>query len=223
MESQAGLAGKSKPSRSMGSCRTTADPIYRAASVPRSAKCSGAILRPRSPLCSISSRIRNRQAQADYAIDLLTLRQTQLGNRKDLNQVEVDVRNSVVALQQARARCEPQLRNRTLQQQLFDAEQRRFRLGASTPYNVAVQQRDLINAQSAAVAALVAYSTARVALDQTLGITLEAEPHQLSTEVKSGKSRERLASPLRGRQQPPPRENSEMPIREPGVENPSYG
>jgi outer membrane protein len=130
--------------------------------------------------------IRNRQAQADYSIDLLQLRQTQLTNRKDLNQVEVDVRSSVVALQQARARLDAALRNRTLQQELFDSEQKRFRLGASTPYNVALQQRDLINAQSSVVAAMVAYSTARVTLDQTLGITLEAN-HIDINEARSGK------------------------------------
>jgi outer membrane protein TolC len=130
--------------------------------------------------------IRNRQAQADYSIDLLQLRQTQLTNRKDLNQVEVDVRNNVVALQQARARYDSALRNRQLQQELFDAETKRFRLGASTPYNVALQQRDLVSAQSAAVAAMVAYSNARVALDQTLGLTLEANRITMD-EVKSGK------------------------------------
>jgi len=130
--------------------------------------------------------IRNRQAQADYAIDLLTLRQTQLGNRKDLNQVEVDLRNSVVTLQQARARFDAALQNRVLQQQLFEAEQKRFQLGASTPYNVAVQQRDLISAQSSAVAALVAYSTARVTLDQTLGATLDRN-HISIGEVKTGR------------------------------------
>ena len=130
--------------------------------------------------------IRNRQAQADYAIDLLTLRQTQLGNRKDLNQVEVDVRNSVVALQQARARFDAALKNRVLQQQLFEAEQKKFQLGASTTYNVAVQQRDLVSAQSSTVAALVAYSTARVTLDQTLGATLERN-HVSIAEVKTGR------------------------------------
>ncbi len=100
--------------------------------------------------------------------------------------MEVDVRNSVVALQQARARFDAAVKNRELQQELFDAEQKRFRLGASTPYNVALQQRDLINAQSAAVAAEVAYSAARVSLDQTLGITLVAN-HISIDEVKSGK------------------------------------
>jgi outer membrane protein len=130
--------------------------------------------------------IRNRQAQADYAIDLLTLRQTQLGNRKDLNQVEVDVRNGVVSLQQARARYDAALKNRVLEQQLFEAEQKRFQLGASTPYDVAVQQRDLISAQSSAVAALVTYGTARIALDQTLGATLERN-HVSMGDVKGGK------------------------------------
>lgn len=130
--------------------------------------------------------LRNRQAQADYAIDLLQNRQTQLTNRKDLNQVEVDVRNGVVALQQARARYDAALKNRQLQQELLDAEQKRFRLGASTPYNVTLQQRDLINAQSSAAAAMVAYSNARVALDQTLGITLEAN-HISMEEAKAGK------------------------------------
>ncbi|HTW66548.1 MAG TPA: TolC family protein [Bryobacteraceae bacterium] len=130
--------------------------------------------------------IRNRQARADYAVDQLQLRQTQLANRKDLNQVEVDVRNGVVALQQARARYEAAVQNRVLEQDLFSAEQKRLRLGASTAYNVAVQQRDLVAAQSTALAALVAYSTARAALDQTLGVTLERN-HISMAEVKSGR------------------------------------
>jgi outer membrane protein len=130
--------------------------------------------------------IRNRQALADYAIDQLSLRQTQLSNQKDFSQVEVDVRNGAIALQQARARLDAALKNRALQQELFDSEQKRYRLGASTPYNVATAQRDLIAAQSTELAARVAYSTARVALDQTLGITLDAN-HIAIEEAKSGK------------------------------------
>ncbi|HUA21486.1 MAG TPA: TolC family protein [Bryobacteraceae bacterium] len=130
--------------------------------------------------------IRNRQAQADYAIDQLTLRQTQLTDRKDLNQVEVDVRNGVVALEQARARLEAAQKNRELEQQLFDGEAQRFHLGASTSYNVAVQQRDLINAQSTELAAKVAYINARISLDQTLGDTLEAN-HVTIDEARTGK------------------------------------
>jgi outer membrane protein len=87
--------------------------------------------------------------------------------------VEVDIQNAVIALRQARARYDAAERNRVLQEQLLDAEQRRFRLGASIPYNVIQQQRDLVNAQYALSAALVSYSNARIALDQSLGATLE--------------------------------------------------
>jgi outer membrane protein TolC len=138
--------------------------------------------------------IRNRQAQADQAIDQLQLRQTQLNTRKDRNQVEVDIRNYVVALEQARSRYEAVVQNRKLQQELLDAEQKRFRLGASTPYNVTLQQRDLITAQSAEVAALVSYSSARIALDQTLGATLELN-HVSIAEVRTGRVERRSVLP----------------------------
>jgi outer membrane protein len=121
----------------------------------------------------VTAPLLNRGAQADLAIDDLQLRQSQLTQRKDLNQVEVDIQNAVIALRQARARYDAAERNRVLQEQLLDAEQRRFRLGASIPYNVIQQQRDLVNAQYALSAALVSYSNARIALDQSLGATLE--------------------------------------------------
>jgi outer membrane protein len=69
---------------------------------------------------------------------------------------------------------------------LLDAEQKKLAGGASTPFNVVQQQRDLITAQSAEIAALVDFSNARVALDQTLGITLENN-HVSIDEARSGK------------------------------------
>jgi outer membrane protein len=138
--------------------------------------------------------IGNRQALADQAIDLLQLRQSQLNTRKDRNQVEVDVRNYLVALQQAQSRYEAAVQNRQLQQQLLDAEQKRFRLGASTPYNVTLQQRDLITAQSAEVAALDSYSASRIALDQTLGATLEVN-HVSIGEARNGRLERRSGLP----------------------------
>lgn len=120
-----------------------------------------------------SAPIHNRQAQADYGIDQLTLRTTQLQDQKNLNQIAVDVSNYVTGLRQARARYEAAAGALTLQQQLLSAEQKKFALGASTPFNVVTQQRDLATAQSTEIADLVAYESARIALDQALGTTLE--------------------------------------------------
>ncbi len=130
--------------------------------------------------------IKNRQAQADYGIDQLSLRQTQLTNQRDINQVQVDLMNAVVALQQARARYQAVVKNRILQKQLLDSEQKKFSLGASTPYNVTQVQRDLAAAQSSEIAALAAWSDARMSLDQILGTTLETY-HVSIAEAKVGK------------------------------------
>lgn len=134
----------------------------------------------------IAPTLRNRQAQADYAIDQLSLRQTELENQRSLNQVAVDVSNQVIGLQQARVRYQAAVHNRILEQQLLEAEQKKFSLGASTTFLVVQQQRDLVTAQSNEVAALVTYSNARIALDQTLGTTLETN-HVTVREALSGK------------------------------------
>ena len=183
-ESHAGLAGVPRVVLSRGQVQT-ADPYF----VGGIGTALGEIFRRNFPTERIGAfyqePIGNRQAQADQAIDQLQLRQTQLNTRKDRNQVEVDVRNYVVALEQARVRYEAVVENRKLRQELWDAEQKRFRLGASTPYNVTLQQRDLITAQSAEVSALVSYTSARIALDQTLGATLEVN-HVLIDQARSG-------------------------------------
>jgi outer membrane protein len=68
----------------------------------------------------------------------------------------------------------------------LDAEQKKFGLGASTPYAVIQQQRDLSVAQSTEIAAEVSYSSARIALDQTTGATLEANNISIS-DAKAGR------------------------------------
>ena len=134
----------------------------------------------------LSATIRNRQAQADYAIDKLTMRQDQLKVQKDVNQIAVDVSSQVVLLQQSRVRYLAAVKNRLLEVQLLDAEKKKFALGSSTPYNVVTQQRDLATAQSSETAALVAYSNARIAFGQTLGTTLD-DTHVSLDDAKAGK------------------------------------
>ena len=132
-----------------------------------------------------NASLRNRSAQADNNIDQLSLRQTELENARSVNEIAVTVSNSIIGLQQARVRYQAALRNRILSQQLLDAEQKKFSLGVSTTFEVVQQQRDLATAQSNEVAALAAYSNARVALDQTVGLTLE-QNHIAVTEALDG-------------------------------------
>jgi outer membrane protein TolC len=185
VESQAGLSGTARTVGS-GASAETANPYF----VGGVGNALGQLFRHNFPTevggAFFSAPLHNRQAQADYGIDQLQLRQTRLGVQKDLKQAQVDVLNAVVALQQSRARYDAAMRSRVLAQQLLDAEQKKYALGASTPYNVIQQQRDLATAQSTEIAALVTYSNARVSLDQTLGTTLETN-HIEVTEARAGK------------------------------------
>ncbi len=122
---------------------------------------------------ALTASIRNRTAQADAAIDQLQLRQTEINNVRDKNQVAVLVSNAVIGVRQARTQYAAAVKNRILEEQLLDAEQKKFQLGTSTPYNVITQQRDLATSRSAEVTAQATYAQAKIMLDQVLGITLE--------------------------------------------------
>ena len=95
---------------------------------------------------SLNITVRNRAAQSDYVTSQLELRQNELNLRKSVNQVRVDVENAVIGLQQARARYNAAEKARELQQQTLDADQEKYRLGASTSYQVVQDQRDLASA-----------------------------------------------------------------------------
>ena len=184
-ESAAGLAGQPKTVRSSFGVET-ANPYFDGGI----GTALDQVLRRNFPTNRVAAvfqtPIRNDQAQADYAIDQLQLRQSQIQLSKDLNQVAVDVSNYLVAMRQARGRYRAALQTRILQEKLLDAEQKKLAGGASTPFNVVQQQRDLVTAQSAEIAALVDFSNARVALDQTLGNTLEAN-HVSIEDAQAGK------------------------------------
>jgi outer membrane protein TolC len=79
----------------------------------------------------------------------------------------------VIGLKQARVRFDSAVKARVLQQQTYNADQRKYALGASTVYQVVQDQRDLASAQSSEVQAMANYSHARIALDQAIGDTLE--------------------------------------------------
>jgi outer membrane protein len=136
---------------------------------------------------SLNIPLRNRAAQADYATSLIEIRQHELNYQKQVNQVRVDVQNAVIGMQQARVRYDAAVQARNLSQQTFDADKRKYELGAGTPYQVVQDQRDLASAQSSEAQAMANYSHARIALDQALGRTLEVN-HISLAEAMAGRS-----------------------------------
>ena len=117
---------------------------------------------------------RNRQAQADDAIDQLQLRQGDLVERRNMNAIVVAISNQMINLRQARSRYRQAVDSRTLQEQLLEKEQQMFSFGTAQPSDVVAARASLLNAQLTELQAIAAYGNAKVALDQVLGETLEA-------------------------------------------------
>jgi outer membrane protein TolC len=137
--------------------------------------------------------INNRTARADYIRDQLQYRQQQLTFQRQVNDMRVNVQNALTALIQAKARYEAAVKERQLQEQTLDAENKKYALGASTAFQVVQTQRDLAQAQASEVAALANYSRARVQLDLNTASILEKYGVDI-VDARSGKSPRPMAS-----------------------------
>ena len=129
--------------------------------------------------------LRNRAAQAEYARALLSQRQLQTTERQLRNAALLDVRNSFIALTQDRAQVAAAVKARELQQQTFDAEEKKYQLGASTVYTVIQTQRDLTLAQGNEIRALANLEEAKAGYERAVGRTLEVN-HVTIADGKSG-------------------------------------
>jgi outer membrane protein len=117
--------------------------------------------------------LRNRAAQANLATQTLNLRQNELQVQRQTNQIRVDVQNALIGLQQARAQYQAAMKQRTLEEQTVDADQKKLALGATTIFQVIQDQRDLATAGQNLVQAEATYAQARVQLDIATGTTLQ--------------------------------------------------
>jgi len=166
--SATGLSGTSAPFEGVAP-----DPYY----VGGLGNALGQVFRNDSPTRRVGAlfggTIHNRIAQGDYGVEQLQLRQSDLVERRNQNQIVVDISNQMVALRQSRARYSQALDARKLQEQLLEKSQQSFSFGAATISDVEAAQSALVAAQEAEVSSMSAYSHARIGLDQVLGQTLD--------------------------------------------------
>jgi outer membrane protein TolC len=122
---------------------------------------------------TFSLPLRNRSNQADNIHAQLVMHQFEAQVQQVKNTALLDVRNTTIAVEQGRAQVQAATKARELQQQTFDAEQKKYQLGASTVYNVILTQRDLITAQGNELRALANLAEAKANYERALGRTLE--------------------------------------------------
>jgi outer membrane protein len=129
--------------------------------------------------------LRNRAAQANIATATLNLRQNELQVQRQVNQIRVDIQNALIALQEARSQYQAAVKQRVLEEQTVDADQKKLALGATTVFQLIQDQRDLSTAGGNVVTAEAAYAQARAQLDIATGMTLQNNNVEFD-EAKSG-------------------------------------
>jgi outer membrane protein len=122
---------------------------------------------------NVTIPLRNRTAQADQVRSQMELRQSQMRLQQLYTQVRIQVINAQYALTNDRAQVQAAQSANDYAGQSLDAEQKKYRLGASTTANVLQMQRNLATAENNLIASTAAYARDRAALGQILSNTLD--------------------------------------------------
>jgi outer membrane protein len=117
--------------------------------------------------------LRNRTAQADQARSQMEYRQSQMRLQQLYTQIRIQVINQQYALTNDRAQVQAAQAARDFAAQSLDAEQKKYKLGASTTALVLQQGRNLAIADNTLISDTAAYARDRAMLGQLLSNTLD--------------------------------------------------
>jgi len=118
------------------------------------------------PITSIVTR-------AQYAQARVSLEQAKVNLQNQEQQAFLEIRNAVRDVQTNYKQVQAYKLARELAQEKLEAEQKKLRVGLATNYEVLLHQRDVADAQSSELRAVIDYNLALAALDKALGMTLE--------------------------------------------------
>jgi outer membrane protein TolC len=128
--------------------------------------------------------IRNRAAQADNAQALLAEREQKTQYRQQQNTIFVGVRNALIAMREDRASLAAAVEAKKLAVQTFQDEQEKYRLGASTSYNVVLRSRDVTAAEGTELRDRINLLEDELKFNQAMGRTLEVNQITLNDALK---------------------------------------
>jgi outer membrane protein TolC len=124
--------------------------------------------------------IGNRAAKANSAIAEISKERSQIAAESAEQDVRVDVRTAVRAVESGAKRVAAAHANTVLQQKTVDAELKKFDNGMSTSFEVLRIQTDLSDAQVAEIRAVLDYNKSLADLERAKGTLLEAKGLKLA-------------------------------------------
>jgi outer membrane protein len=125
----------------------------------------------------------NRAARADYERAINERQLSTMRKAATAQRIALEVRNSHTQVEMQRAHVETARITHDLATRRLDAEQKKFEAGTSTVRFVLEEQRNLAQAETDEIQALVNYTKALVAYDRAIGNTLERNNIQLEKQL----------------------------------------
>ena len=122
---------------------------------------------------TLSLPISNMVSKASYTQAKLNLEQAQLSLKQQEQQALLEVKTALRNLQANLKRVQAYKVARELQEQKLAAEEEKLKVGQSTNYTVLMYQRDLANARSAELKAIIDYNVSLANLKKVLGLSLK--------------------------------------------------
>lgn len=124
-------------------------------------------------------------SRASYVQAQLTLRQAMLSLENQQQQIFLEIKNAVRAVENNFKRITAYKLARELAELKLAAEEEKFKVGQSTNYMVLSYQRDLANARISELNSVIAYNTSLAALDRSLGVSLKNKNVKLTDYIQN--------------------------------------
>lgn len=132
---------------------------------------------------NFSLPLRNRTAKANLGRTQETGRQIELQARRQLQNIEVEVRNAVQSVETAKMRIEAARAAREYAKQQLEGEGKKFAAGLSTTFFVLQRQTDLSQARFTELQALADYNKSVAELQRVISTTLTSNNIEIKAET----------------------------------------
>jgi len=130
------------------------------------------------PLANVLSRAGYAQAQVNMEKALLSVKNQE-------QQAYLEIRNAVRSVETGFKRVQAYKVARDLAEKKYEAELEKLKVGLSTNYTLLQYQRDLANARTAELKAIVDYTVSLAGLDRALGVSLKKKNMRVQDFMKS--------------------------------------
>jgi outer membrane protein len=129
---------------------------------------------------SVDIPLWTRNEDVSIANELINRRKTVLQRNKTEQQIQVDIRNAVQAIETNRQQVETAKLNKELAQEQLDGENKRFEAGLSEFYRVLDQQNRYADAENRELSAIISYTKSIISLQESMNTLLQNDDIQVA-------------------------------------------